>query len=211
MTSDQIEKVYDRYAGIYDFIFKSSFNTGRKMAPQMLDLFTGAKLLEVGVGTGLSIPHLPEDIQITGIDISDKMLQKATERVKKLGRENVELHRMDATNLSFEDDSFDRVLAAYTISTVTDPVQVVREMTRVCKPDGCILFLNHFIHEEPLVGFVEKALSPLCSKMGFRTDLNLSTLLQETNLQLECIEKIDPSGNWKAVKCLNVKEAYIYV
>jgi phosphatidylethanolamine/phosphatidyl-N-methylethanolamine N-methyltransferase len=206
MTLDQIEKVYDRYSSVYDFIFKPTLNNGRKMAPQMLELFSGAKLLEIGVGTGLSLPYMPEDVEIIGIDISEKMLQKAAQRVQKLERKTIQLARMDATNLSFEDDTFDRVLSAYTISTVPDPIQVVREMKRVCKPNGYILFLNHFAHHQPFMGFVEKTLSPLCCKMGFRTDLDLHYLLGETNLELECIEKIDISGNWKAVKCLNTKE-----
>lgn len=206
MTADQIEKVYDLYSGVYDFIFKPTLNGGRKLAPQLLDLFPGASLLEVGVGTGLSIPYLPEDISITGIDISQKMLEKAAERLKKIGREDVDLLRMDASELAFPDSSFDRVLAAYTISTVPDPIKAVREMSRVCKPYGYILFLNHFAHpEEPIVDFFEKALSPFCFKMGFRTDLNLDELLQATDLELDSIEKIDISGNWKAVKCLNAK------
>jgi phosphatidylethanolamine/phosphatidyl-N-methylethanolamine N-methyltransferase len=200
-----VEKVYDRYSGFYDFVFNKLFEKGRRLAPSMLKLFPRAKLLEVGVGTGLSLPFLPKDIEVTGIDISSRMLKQAVRRRRELKLKNVHLLKMDATQTTFPDNHFDRVLAAYFISTVPDPERALAEMKRVCKPGGYIVFLNHFLHQEPLVGFMERAISPLCSKIGFRTDLDLFELMDRANLQVEKVRSIDSKGNWKAVRCVNTK------
>jgi phosphatidylethanolamine/phosphatidyl-N-methylethanolamine N-methyltransferase len=202
MTLDEVQKIYDRYSDVYDFLFKKTLNQGRVLAPELLEFYPGAHLLEVGVGTGLSLDHLPRNIRITGIDISRKMLAKAEERVRRLGIKDVQLVKMDATSLAFPDDTFDRVLAAYTVTAAPDPLAVVQEMRRVCRPGGIIVMLNHFEHEDPFLRFVEKAISPLCSRIGFKTDVNLSDLLAAAELEVDLIEKIDASGNWKAVRVI---------
>ena len=121
---EHMEKVYNRYSRYYDLIFGKVFHSGREMAPLLLDLRAGMNLLEVGVGTGLSLPMLPRNIQITGIDLSQKMLDQAAKRLEKESLNgNVQLIKMDATHLDLPDNSFDRVLAAYFISTVPDSPQ----------------------------------------------------------------------------------------
>jgi phosphatidylethanolamine/phosphatidyl-N-methylethanolamine N-methyltransferase len=170
----------------------------------MLDLGPGMELLEVGVGTGLSLPRLPRNIQITGIDLSEKMLQYAAKRLEAEElTESVKLLKMDATHLEFEDNSFDRVLAAYFISTVPDPIKVIHEMKRVCRPGGYLVFLNHFRTENPVIGFFEKILSPLFYRVGFRTDLEAHALMAQCGLEIETLERIDFLGHWKAVRCVN--------
>ena len=198
-----IEKVYNYYSHFYDLIFGRIFDSGREMAPLLLELFPQAQLLEVGVGTGLSIPTLPKNVEITGIDLSEKMLQRARLRVEALGLKNTRLLRMDATHLDFPDDAFDRVLAAYFISTVPDPIRVILEMKRVCRPGGFLVFLNHFRNENPLLGGIEKLASPLCYRIGFRTDLGLFSLMKECGLEIESRTPIDFLGHWQAVRCLN--------
>jgi phosphatidylethanolamine/phosphatidyl-N-methylethanolamine N-methyltransferase len=205
VSVEYVEKVYNRYSGFYDLIFGKIFHSGREKAPELLKLQPGMQLLEVGIGTGLSIPQLPRSCSITGVDLSQKMLLEAEKRLKKLGRTNVSLHKMDATSMRFADDSFDRVLAAYFISTVPDPVAVVREMKRVCKPGGYLVFLNHFQSENPFLAALEKFISPFCYRIGFRTDLNLKELVETTHLVVDRLERIDFAGNWKALRCLNVK------
>src|SRR5690349_9116915 len=177
MTVKHIEAVYDWYAGIYDFLFGKFFQSGRERAPVLLKLFPGAKLLEVGVGTGLSLPLCARNVEFTGIDLSQKMLNRACRRVQNFGLKNVQLIKMDATTLEFPDNSFDRVLAAYFISTVPDPVRVIHEMKRVCRPGGYVVFLNHFHSDNALVRVFEKALSPLFYRLGFKTDLDLWSLM----------------------------------
>ena len=117
----------------------------------------------------------------------------------------MKLLRMDATRLDFPDNTFDRVLAAYFVSTVPEPRKVVAEMQRVCKPGGVILIMNHFTHEVPVISTLETVLSPLFYRIGFRTDLRIQRLVDECGLEVDRIEKIDFLGHWKALKCLNRK------
>ncbi|RPJ61912.1 MAG: methyltransferase domain-containing protein [Acidobacteria bacterium] len=202
MSVEYVEKVYNRYSSIYDVVFGKVFHSGREMAPVLLDLFPGAQLLEVGVGTGLSFPLLPRNIQITAVDLSQKMLDRAKKRAQSLALRNINLIKMDATNLNFPDHSFDRVLAAYFVSTVPDPVKVVLEMKRVCKPGGLLVFMNHFQSDNRLTAPFEKAVSPLFYRLGFRTDLNLNRLMEKCQLQMETREKVGFLGNWTAVRCI---------
>ena len=203
MTVQQIEKVYDRYSKIYDLLFGWVFANGREVGQQLLELYPDAQVLEVGVGTGLSLPRFSLRVDIKGIDLSQDMLNQAQKRVDNLRMRNVQLLKMDATKLEFSDNSFDRVYAAYFISTVPDPVKVVQEMKRVCRAGGYLIFLNHFQSENSLVAGVEKLISPLCKKLGFRTDLKLDWLMRETELQVETLERTDFLGHWRAVRCIN--------
>jgi phosphatidylethanolamine/phosphatidyl-N-methylethanolamine N-methyltransferase len=196
-----MERVYNTYSGVYDFLFGKVFQSGRELGPELLELSPGCKLLEVGIGTGLSLPLLPRNIDFTGIDLSQGMLDQAQKRAQELGLRRINLQKMDATNLEFPDHSFDRVFAAYFISTVPDPVRVVHEMKRVCKPGGYLVFLNHFQSENPALAVLDKLWSPLFYRVGFRTDLNLRQLMAETGLQLETCERIGLL--WKAVRCVN--------
>ncbi|MDX1683016.1 MAG: class I SAM-dependent methyltransferase, partial [Phycisphaeraceae bacterium] len=160
------------------------------------------QLLEVGVGTGLSLPHLPRNIEVTGIDLSAKMLEKARERVRREKRTNVHLLKMDATHMDLPDDSFDRVLAAYFISTVPEPIKVIEEMKRVCKPGGYLVFLNHFRYEYFPLSLLAKA-APLFYRIGFRTDLSAHGLMESAGLKIDRIEPVSLLGHWKAVRCVN--------
>ncbi len=201
---EYVEKVYNRYSRFYDLIFGPFFRSGRDVAPVLLDLRPGMELLEVGIGTGLSLPRLPRHISITGVDLSEKMLEQAAKRLERERlEESVRLLKMDATHLDFPDNSFDRVLAAYFISTVPDPVKVVYEMKRVCRPGGYLVFLNHFKHENPVISTLERIGSPMFYRLGFRTDLDIHELVKECDLEIEILERIDFLGHWKAVRCLN--------
>lgn len=205
MTVQYVEKVYNLYARFYDIIFGRVFHSGRELAPHLLDLHPGDELLEVGVGTGLSLPMLPRNIEITGIDVSRKMLNRAARRVRRLRMDHVRLLKMDATALDFPDNCFDRVLAAYVISVVPDPIAVVREMMRVCRPGGYLLIINHFCSEHLVGRVIDKLISPVCYRIGFNTDLDLYKLLEDCGLQIDILGKVDFLGNWKAVRCVNPK------
>lgn len=201
---EHVEKVYNTYSRFYDVTFGKVFESGREIAPYLLDLRPGMDLLEVGVGTGLSLPLLPKNIEITGIDLSEKMLAQAEKRLELEGlKDSVRLLKMDATHLDFPDERFDRVLAAYFISCVPEPVKVVEEMKRVCKPGGYLVFLNHFRSDNPIFGGIEKVLSPLFYRVGFRTDLVVGDLMKSCGLEIETLEHIDFLGHWKAIRCIN--------
>lgn len=202
MNVEHVERVFNRYSSFYDVLFGKVLHDGREMAPELLDLFPGADLLEVGVGTGLSLPWLPRNVNITAIDLSEKMLSRAKKRAQSLALRNIHLERMDATRLDFPDRAFDRVLAAYFISTVPDPVKVLMEMKRVCRSGGYLVFINHFLSRNPVLASFEKAISPVCYRLGFRTDLDVDKLLASCGLEIETREKIGILGNWTAVRCV---------
>lgn len=205
MSVQYVEKVYNFWSFSYDFVFRKVFASGRERAPQMLDLKPGHKLLEIGVGTGLTLPLMPRDIEITGIDLSAGMLKRAARRVEQLGMEHVQLAKMDATRLEFPDNSFDRVLAAYVVSVVPDPVAVVREMMRVCKPGGYLLIINHFCSEHFFGRLFDKLVSPITYRIGFNTNLDLYKLMDRCGLTIDVLQRVDFLGNWKAVRCVNPK------
>jgi phosphatidylethanolamine/phosphatidyl-N-methylethanolamine N-methyltransferase len=158
-------------------------------------------VLEVGAGTGINAPLYPRDCQVTAIDLSSAMLEKARVRIARLGLRNVRLLESDAAHLTFADDSFDSVYAPYTISVVPDPVEVALEMKRVCRPGGRIVILNHFRSEHPLTSRIERAISPLTVHVGFKADLALPAFLARTGLRPVSFEKVNFPGIWSLITC----------
>jgi phosphatidylethanolamine/phosphatidyl-N-methylethanolamine N-methyltransferase len=162
----------------------------------------GDRILEVGVGTGINASLYPSNCHITGIDLSTSMLDKARERVARQGLRNIRLLEMDAGNLTFADDAFDIVYAPYLVSVVPDPVKVVTEMRRVCRPGGRIVILNHFRSANPILSRVERAISPFTVHIGFKSDLDLPGFLAQADLQPISIEKVNFPRIWSLVTCV---------
>jgi phosphatidylethanolamine/phosphatidyl-N-methylethanolamine N-methyltransferase len=178
-----VEQAYRRYARFYDVCFGAVFQPGRKAIVERMDCSPGERILEVGVGTGLSLPLYPQDVSVVGIDISREMLQQARTRLARDGLEPVaRLMVMDAENMAFDDDSFDKVVAMYVASVVPNPARLVDEMRRVCKPGGQIYMVNHFHSRNPILGGVESLLAPLSKQLGFRPDFSLDRFLGQTGL-----------------------------
>jgi phosphatidylethanolamine/phosphatidyl-N-methylethanolamine N-methyltransferase len=205
MDLKKVERVYSNYAGVYDQIFGRIFHESRESAVRKLTPRPGERILEVGVGTGLSLPLYPAHCSVTGIDLSSGMLEKAQRRIRKHNLRHVRLFRMDAGQMEFADDSFDTVMAAYVVTAVPDYRKVMTEMIRVCRPGGRIIMLNHFSNGNKLIAAVEKVISPLCKHIGFRTDLSLSTVLEGTSLFVARKEKVNPLRFWHLVECENRK------
>jgi phosphatidylethanolamine/phosphatidyl-N-methylethanolamine N-methyltransferase len=205
MDLHKVERVYSNYAGFYDHIFGRIFHESRESAVRRLNVKPGERILEVGIGTGLSLPLYPRDCRVVGIDLSAGMLEKARTRKQKHGLVHVELYRMDAGKMEFDDDSFDTIMAAYVVTAVPDYRKVVSEMVRVCRPGGRIIMLNHFSNGNKLIAAVEKVISPLCKHLGFRTDLSLKTVLEGTSLLVARKEKVNPLRFWRLVECVNAK------
>ena len=201
----QVERAYDFYAPVYDFIFDWIFAPGRAAAVQQLELNPGETVLEVGIGTGLNLPLYPPSFRLTGIDLSQEMLDKAVERVQTLAMPNIILKVMDATSMSFGDNEFDKVVATYTISAVPDPVAVLREMRRVVKPGGILVILNHFRSARRLTGWVEDMLAPVCTRLGWKSNLPLAPLLEQVDLVPESIDHVNMFDGWRLVTCINRK------
>jgi phosphatidylethanolamine/phosphatidyl-N-methylethanolamine N-methyltransferase len=203
---ESVKKAYRRYARYYDTLFGAVMHPGRMAVIDALGAFPGERVLEVGVGTGLSLPHYPGYLRVTGIDISAEMLAKARHRVALEGLVQVEaLLEMDAEYMRFPDNAFDKVVAMYVASVAPDPVRFVDEMRRVCKPDGEIFIVNHFRSSNPVMRAVESTLAPLSKLAGFRPDLDLDLFLQETGLEVAEMQSANLFGYWKVLRCLNNK------
>ena len=197
-----VERVYEKLASSYDVFFGPTLHPGRLVARDRMGIRPGDHILEVGVGTGINASLYPANCQITGIDLSASMLDKARKRVKREGIRNVRLLEMDAAKTTFADDTFDIVYAPYLISVVPDPVTVAREMRRICKPGGKIIILNHFRSANAILSRVERSISPLTVHIGFKSDLDLPAFLAQAELRPESIEKVNVPKIWSLVTCV---------
>jgi phosphatidylethanolamine/phosphatidyl-N-methylethanolamine N-methyltransferase len=202
VENDFVARVYEKLANVYDLTFGPTLHPGRLQARDRMGVRPGDRILEVGVGTGINIALYPRNCHITGIDLSTPMLEKAHERVSRDGLSNVRLFEMDAAKLTFPDASFDIVYAPYLVSVVPDPVQVAREMRRVCRPGGKIIILNHFRSANPILSRMERAISPFTVHIGFKSDLDLPGFLAQAELQPISIEKVNVPRIWSLVTCI---------
>ena len=201
VETDFVERVYEKQASWYDLWFGPTLHHGRLVAIERMGIAPGDRLLEVGVGTGINARLYPRNCLVTGIDLSSQMLEKARARVQRQGLRNIRLLEMDAAHLTFADDSFDIVYAPYVISVVPDPVQVVREMRRVCRPGGKIIVVNHFRSPNPILSCLERAMSPFTVHLGFKSDLDLPGFLAQAELRPIAIEKVNFPKIWSLVIC----------
>jgi phosphatidylethanolamine/phosphatidyl-N-methylethanolamine N-methyltransferase len=202
VENDFVAGVYEKLASVYDLAFGPTLQPGRKRALERMNIQPGERVLEVGVGTGINLSLYPKPCAVTGIDFSSSMLEKARERVAREGLRNLRLLQMDAADLKFADDSFDIVYAPYLISVVPDPVKVAREMRRVCRVGGRIIFLNHFLSPQTLLSRVERTISPFTIHIGFKADLDLPGFLAQSELQPVSIEKVNVPRIWSLVTCV---------
>ena len=202
VETDFVARVYENIAWFYDWFFGPTLHPGRVQAIRRLGITAGDRVLEVGVGTGINACLYPRDCVVTGIDFSAPMLEKARERFERKGVNNVHLHEMDATQLGFADDMFDVVYAPYVISVVPDPVAVVREMFRVCRPGGRVVVLNHFRSKNRAGAWMEKAIAPFAVHLGFKSDLDLPAFIAQAALKPVSIEKVNFPPIWSLITCV---------
>lgn len=197
-----VGRFYDRFAAVYDLMFDEVFRPGRLAAIQSMALEPGDRVLEVGIGTGLNLPLYPAGVHTVGIDLSAPMLREAQERQQRTdsaARREVALVRMDATHLSFPDETFQHVYAPYVVSVVPDPRRVVAEMARVCRVGGSVIVLNHFGSRHPVGRWVERRLSPLTHRVGFRLDLPVDAVLGIPGLKLESHHRVNMLKLWRLI------------
>ena len=166
---ENVEQAYDRWAPVYDLVFGGVFRKGRSAAIAATNRI-GGRVLEVGVGTGISLPLYGSNVRVFGTDISEAMLSKARQRVGELGLTNVEgLAVMDAEKLEFPDESFDVVMAQYVVTAVPNPEAALDEFARVLRPGGQIILLSRVSADAGMRHFIERRLQPVVRPLGFRT------------------------------------------
>lgn len=198
-----VASAYDRWAPVYDLVFGPVFRRGRRAAIDAAET-VGGRILEVGVGTGISLPHYRADSRITGIDIADQMLDKARDRVRRLKLNHVERIAIgDAEALDFADASFDVVVAQYVVSAVPHPDRALSEFLRVVRPGGMIVIATRLGAEAGMRAKIERALMPITSRLGWRTDFPWSIYgdWAARNPQAELIERrpLPPLGHFSLV------------
>jgi phosphatidylethanolamine/phosphatidyl-N-methylethanolamine N-methyltransferase len=203
----RLERIYDRYAKIYDRLFGRVFDGPRKSAVQWLGARPGERILEVGVGTGIALPMYGPGPFVVGVDFSLGMLREAQACIGSHGIDNACILRMDALHMAFPDSTFDGLMAAYVITAVPDYQLLMAEMVRVCKPGGRIVFVNHLRNRSRLVAFGQRLLSPITQRLGWRTDISLEDVLAGTPLEVTRIATVAPFGLWYLVECRNAKPA----
>ncbi len=194
MEPNAVQTSYRRWAPIYDRTFGAITNVGRQRAVAHINGRSGT-VLEVGVGTGLSLRHYKADLAVTGIDFSHDMLAKAEEKVASHGLSQVtELRQMDARELDFPDASFDTVAAMHVLSVVPEPERVMGEIARVLKPGGQVVITNHFKRETGFLALVERVTAPLENVLGWHSDFEMERVLCQDSLSIAQQSKLPPMG-----------------
>lgn len=187
-------KAYARWAPVYDWSFGPIADFGRKRAIDIINQREGT-LLEVGVGTGVALPRYAPHLTITGIDLSPDMLRKARSRVRARKLKNIAgLYEMDASELRFEDAAFETVVAMYVMTVVPDPVKVLAELERVCKPGGEVIIVNHFAQDHGIRGRIERWMAPAARAIGWHPDFRIETITHMTTLDLVETRSLKPMG-----------------
>ena len=204
LDKETIVKAYARWAPVYDVVFGAVFECGRHAAIAAAERI-GGRILEVGVGTGISLPDYSRSNRVCGVDISEPMLRKAQERVDELGLKNVEgLWVMDAEHLSFPDASFDVVVAQYVITTVPNPEATLDEFARVLRPGGEIVLVSRVGAEAGLRRSLERWFAPAARKLGWRTEFSFERYArwaeQSSGMRLVERHAMPPLGHFSLIR-----------
>jgi phosphatidylethanolamine/phosphatidyl-N-methylethanolamine N-methyltransferase len=204
ISEASVEKAYARWAPVYDVVFGKVFEPGRRASIAAAEKI-GGRILDVGVGTGISLPDYSRDIKLVGVDYSAAMLKKAHERVREQKLDNVEtLAVMDAKYLGFPDASFDAVVAQYVITAVPDPEATLDEFVRVVKPGGEIILANHIGAEKGPRKVFEVGFSSIARRLGWRPEFSWQRLVDwaARNNNVRLVERLPlpPMGHFSLIR-----------
>ncbi len=209
-----VERAYARWAPIYDLVFGPVFALGRREAIAAAEQICGNKggrILEVGVGTGLSLPIYSRANRIVGVDLCEPMLRQAAKRVIEHKLAHVEtLAVMDAARLALSDASFDVVVAQFVVTALPEPEQALDEFVRVLKPGGGIILVNHFAAESGPRHFLERCVAPAVRKLGWRSEFRFARLAAwaQRHRDLRLVERrpLPPFGNFTVTRFRRIGE-----
>jgi phosphatidylethanolamine/phosphatidyl-N-methylethanolamine N-methyltransferase len=191
MQEKTTRRIYNVWAYFYDWLWPAIVHRRTTRAMQQMHIRPGERVLDVGVGTGLGLPFYPAHAKVVGIDLSEGMLRKARQRVQDQNLNWVNLTLGNALELPFPDGLFDHVLLSHVVTVVSDPVKLLAETRRVTRRGGQIVIINHFRSSNRLIGLLEKWLCPLCQHLGWRSDLCLQELIQQTGMEVDFRYKLD--------------------
>lgn len=193
-------KTYHQLADYYELLFARFFRDRIHEAVRTLNIPPGARVLEVGVGTGLSLDAYPRHADVTGIDLSGDMLKQAQRKIERKGWSHIRLQRMDALNMDLDDETFDYVMAFHVVSVVPDHQRMLGEVVRVAKPGATVVIINHFRSEKAWVATLTDALDPVTRRLGWRTTLKLTDVVQSQPLEVHRIYKSSPRSLFTVVQ-----------
>lgn len=207
-TEAHESKLYAEFAPLYDRIFGKMFYSRLERVIEDLEIPPGARVLEVGAGTGTSFPAYPTHCEITGVDLAPDMLARARKKIHANGWTHLRVLEMNALNLKFPDNMFDYVMAFHVVTVVPDPIRMIAEAKRVCKPGGKIVIVNHFTSSVPVLGSLTEALDPITRLLGWRTNLKLKPFIQTSNLKVERIYKLNRTSLYTVLLCQKEMNGY---
>ena len=198
-----MRKAYERWAPVYDIVYDKLTEPAARAAVAAVEA-CGARILEVGVGTGLSLGYYAAGSEVHGIDLSEDMLRRAGRKLERRGLHHVRsLQVMDACRLGFRDATFDAVTAQFLITLVPDPEGALDEMARVLRPGGEIVLVNHFGQDSGPLAQIETALAPLCTRIGWSSDFKASrvaTWARGRGLEVLPLQPVFPGGFFKVLR-----------
>ena len=205
MQKAEIQRIYSRYSGFYDLIFEQFFYPRIRLGLEKIGIQSGDRIIEIGVGTGLSLSLYPETCQVVGIDITRRMLERAKAKKEKLGLSHVDLFEMDGENICFDDDSFDHAVLPFVISVVPSLERLMTEIKRVTRNGGKIIIINHLCTKLSLFSRMERMLSPFFMKLGWNAGLSVDMLSNHCNLHIEEISRKHKLDPWFILHATNRK------
>ena len=200
MNTEAAKKRYNRIAPVYDFmdglVEMSHYSGWRELLWSKVE---GNRILEVGVGTGKNFPYYPANAEITAVDFSEKMLNRARQKAEEYNVK-VDLQQADVQNMSFEDDTFETVVATFVFCSVPDPVKGLKEIGRVCKPGSKVLLLEHVLSANRILAFLMNLVNPIVVRaMG--PNINRKTVENVANSGLKVEKVIDlAAGIFKLIE-----------
>jgi len=203
MQEHTTRRIYNVWSYFYDLFWPTIVRRRTERAIEQMQVQPGERVLDIGIGTGLALPCYPRQARITGVDLSEGMLRRAHRRVQQDNMTWVNLALANALELPFDDDAFDHVMLSHVITVVSDPVKLIEETRRVCKAGGQIVIINHFRSTNRFLGALETWLCPMFQHLGWRSDLCLFDLINQTGLEVDFRYKLDQVDLFQTVFITN--------
>ncbi|MGA2584693.1 MAG: methyltransferase domain-containing protein [Tepidisphaeraceae bacterium] len=205
MTEPSTRRIYDVQSFFYDLTFARLVRKRVERAVTHMRIGPTDRVLDLGIGTGAALSFYPRHSRVIGVDLSRGMLRECRKKMQQCGLTHATVFQANALELPFADDSFDHVFISHVISVVSDPCKLIMEAQRVLKPGARIVIVNHFQSTNRFVALLEQFLCPLCTKLGWRSDLALADLIRRTGVEIDYRFKVDNIDLWETVVISNDK------